>query len=199
MSDLYLVRHGQTELNVVNILQGRHDSPLTALGREQAERVGRYFKHEDIAFDHVYSSPLGRTRATASCITDQPPVLDEGLAEWGFGELEGHPNSELPPQPWGDFAVPYGGESQEQVHARMVSALAAIMERPGHERVLAVSHGAVCMEFLEHWGVCAGSLGADGLPCPGNCSIMHYSFEPSVGAFELISVLEQADLAKIVG
>ena len=38
MADLYLVRHGQTELNVKNILQGWHDSPLTARGREQALR-----------------------------------------------------------------------------------------------------------------------------------------------------------------
>ena len=36
MADLYLVRHGQTELNVRNILQGWHDSPLTVRGREQA-------------------------------------------------------------------------------------------------------------------------------------------------------------------
>lgn len=198
MRDLYLVRHGQTELNVLNILQGRHDSPLTALGKSQAERVGRYFAHEGIAFDHVYSSPLGRTRATAACITDMSPVLDEGLAEWGFGELEGHPNSELPPQPWGEFAVPFGGESQIEVHARMVSALTQIMSRPEHNCVLAVSHGAVCMEFLEHWGVAAGSLGSDGLPCPGNCSIMHYGFDVTAEQFELIEVLEQADIAKIV-
>lgn len=199
MRNLYLVRHGQTELNVEGLLQGRHDSPLTELGRAQAERVGRYFAHEDIAFDHVYSSPLGRTRATAACITDMEPTLDEGLAEWGFGELEGHPNSELPPQPWGDFAVPFGGESQAEVHVRMVSALTDIMSRPGHERVLAVSHGAVCMEFLEHWGVTASAKGDDGLPCPGNCSIMHYGYDPKTRRFELIEVLEQADLAKIVG
>ena len=36
MADLYLVRHGQTELNVQSILQGWHDSPLTARGRQQA-------------------------------------------------------------------------------------------------------------------------------------------------------------------
>ena len=199
MSDLYLVRHGQTELNVEHILQGRHDSPLTPLGRDQAERVGRYFKHEHIAFDHAYTSPLGRTRATLACITDMPATCEDGLAEWGFGSLEGHPNSELPPQPWGDFAVPYGGESQTQVHERMVGALTGIMGRPGHECVLAVSHGAVCMEFLEHWGVQAGGLGSDGLPCPGNCSIMHYAFDPAARRFELLQVLEQAELEALVG
>ena len=199
MRDLYLVRHGQTELNVQHILQGRHDSPLTALGRTQAERVGRYFKREDIVFDHAYSSPLGRTRATLACITGMPANVDDGLAEWGFGSLEGHPNSELPPQPWGDFAVPFGGESQTQVHERMVGALTTIMGRPGHNCVLAVSHGAVCMEFLEHWGVKGGSLGSDGLPCPGNCSIMHYGFDPATGEFELLRVLEQSELERLVG
>lgn len=199
MRDLYLVRHGQTELNTKNILQGRHDSPLTALGREQAERVGRYFKHEGITFDHAYTSPLGRTKATLACITDVSATCDEGLAEWGFGSLEGHPNSELPPQPWGNFAVPFGGESQTQVHERMVGALTSIMGRPGHDCVLAVSHGAVCMEFLEHWGVKTGALGADGLPCPGNCSIMHYGFDPATNQFELFRALEQLELKELVG
>ena len=58
MADLYLVRHGQTELNVQSILQGWHDSSLTARGREQALTARTAFAARGVAFDHVYSSPL---------------------------------------------------------------------------------------------------------------------------------------------
>ena len=53
MADLYLVRHGQTELNVQSILQGWHDSPLTARGREQALTARTAFAARGVAFDHV--------------------------------------------------------------------------------------------------------------------------------------------------
>ena len=54
MADLYLVRHGQTELNVRNILQGWHDSPLTARGLEQALATRAAFEARGVTFDHVY-------------------------------------------------------------------------------------------------------------------------------------------------
>ena len=71
MADLYLVRHGQTELNVQNILQGGHDSPLTARGREQALMARAAFAARGVAFDHAYSSPLGRARHTAELIVGE--------------------------------------------------------------------------------------------------------------------------------
>ena len=71
MADLYLVRHGQTELNVQNILQGWHDSPLTARGREQALATRAAFEARGISFDHAYSSPLGRARHTAGLIVGE--------------------------------------------------------------------------------------------------------------------------------
>ena len=71
MADLYLVRHGQTELNVQSILQGWHDSPLTARGRQQALATRAAFEARGVAFDHVYSSPLGRARHTAELIVGE--------------------------------------------------------------------------------------------------------------------------------
>ncbi|MFD7158171.1 histidine phosphatase family protein [Kribbella sp. NPDC059898] len=54
----YLARHGQTEWNVAGRRQGRLDSPLTALGLEQARRNGRLLTRENI--DAAFTSPLGR-------------------------------------------------------------------------------------------------------------------------------------------
>lgn len=120
MADLYLVRHGQTELNVKNILQGWHDSPLTARGREQALATRAAFAARDLAFDYVYSSPLGRARRTAELIVGEGRsiALVDDLREWHLGSLEGTSNREMPPQPWGEYPVAFGGESEAQLRAR---------------------------------------------------------------------------------
>ena len=107
MADLYLVRHGQTELNVRNILQGWHDSPLTVRGREQALATRAAFEARGISFDHAYSSPLGRARCTAELIVGEGRSIElvDDLREWHLGSLEGTSNREMPAQPWGDYPV----------------------------------------------------------------------------------------------
>ena len=179
MADLYLVRHGQTELNVQNILQGWHDSPLTARGREQALATGAAFEDRGVAFDHVYSSPLGRAWCTAELIVGegQPVELVDDLREWHLGSLEGTSNHEMPAQPWGDYPVAFGGESEGQLRERMVAALSRIMTRPRHDCVLAVSHGSACQEFLEY--VTGGG------EQPDNGAVLHFDY--CDGAFSLLS------------
>ena len=178
MADLYLVRHGQTELNVQNILQGWHDSPLTARGREQALATRAAFAARGVAFDHVYSSPLGRARRTAELIVGagRSIALVDDLREWHLGSLEGTSNRKMPPQPWGDYPVAFGGESEGELRTRMVAALSRIMVRPQHNCVLAVSHGSACQEFLEH--VTGGG------EQPDNGAVLHFGYRD--GAFSLL-------------
>lgn len=179
MADLYLVRHGQTELNVQNILQGWHDSPLTARGCEQALATRAAFEDRGVTFDHVYSSPLGRARCTAEFIVGegQPVELVDDLREWHLGSLEGTSNREMPAQPWGDYPVAFGGESEGELRERMVAALSRIMARPQHNCVLAVSHGSACQEFLGH--VTGGG------EQPDNGAVLHFDY--CDGAFSLLS------------
>ena len=87
--DLYLVRHGQTMFNEKRVIQGWCDAPLTSEGEEQAERVGRYFACEGIAFDHAYTPTLTRTQQTIERIVDMPYERVEDLREWGFWAFEG--------------------------------------------------------------------------------------------------------------
>ena len=178
MADLYLVRHGQTELNVQNILQGGHDSPLTARGREQALATRAAFKARGISFDHAYSSPLGRALHTAELIVDEGLPIEpvDDLREWHLGSLEGTSNREMPPQPWGDYPVAFGGESEAQLQSRMVAALSHIMARPQHDCVLAVSHGSACHEFLR----CVTGGGEQ----PDNGAVLHFGYFD--GAFSLL-------------
>ena len=178
MADLYLVRHGQTELNVQNILQGWQDSPLTERGREQALATRTAFAARGVAFDHVYSSPLGRARHTAELIVGEGRsiALVDDLREWHLGSLEGTSNRKLPPQPWGDYRVAFGGESESELRARTVAALSRIMARSQHNCVLAVSHGSACQEFLEY--VTGGG------EQPDNGAVLHFGYRD--GAFSLL-------------
>ena len=178
MADLYLVRHGQTELNVQNILQGWHDSPLTARGREQALATRTAFEVRGVTFDHVYSSPLGRARHTAELIAGEGRSIElvDDLREWHLGSLEGTSNRELPSQPLGDYPVAFGGESEAQLRSRMVAALSRIMDRPQHNCVLVVSHGSACREFLEYV--------AGGGEMPDNGAVLHFGYRD--GAFSLL-------------
>lgn len=192
--ELYLIRHGRTQFNEKRIIQGWCDAPLTAEGIEMARRVGRYFGRKGIAFDHAYTSTLTRTQDTMECIADVPYERVADLREWGFGAFEGERVELMPPFPWGDFYVQFDGEAQLQVRERVCRALGEIMERPGHERVIAVSHGSACREFLTKW---APGQGFDTGGVPGNCSIMRFTYED--GVFDLQEILEQDDLKKLLG
>ena len=88
---IYIVRHGQTEGNKANILQGRgSDRPLNETGEQQAEKVRRWFCGRRIMIDRVYSSPLLRAVQTARIIAgDVPIITDEHLLEMDYGPYEG--------------------------------------------------------------------------------------------------------------
>ena len=161
-----------------NILQGWQDSPLTERGREQALATRTAFAARGVAFDHVYSSPLGRARRTAELIVGEGRsiALVDDLREWHLGSLEGTSNRKMPAQSWGDYPVAFGGESETQLRARMVAALSRIMARSQHNCVLAVSHGSACQEFLEY--VTGGG------EQPDNGAVLHFGYRD--GAFSLL-------------
>ena len=151
---IFLVRHGQTEFNVEGRMQGRRDSPLTPLGVEQARRMGACLKDlvEDPATVELIASPLGRTVRTAEIIRETAGldcriVADERLAEVHLGEWEGLTREEIAPlAPTGLIDSPGwlcrtpGGETFEDLIARLSSFLADVDETDGRRR-LVVAHG----------------------------------------------------------
>ena len=64
---IYIIRHGQTEMNKAGRLQGRRDVPLNENGEKQAEEAAGILS--GIEFDHVFSSPLTRAVRTAEIVT----------------------------------------------------------------------------------------------------------------------------------
>ncbi|MFV2052525.1 histidine phosphatase family protein [Aliiroseovarius sp. YM-037] len=97
---LFVLRHGQTEWNLDGRLQGRRDSPLTALGRAQAEQQRGLLRQ--VAADHpnlkIYCSPLGRARQTAEIATAGLGLafeVDARLQEVSAGAWEGLTRDEV--------------------------------------------------------------------------------------------------------
>ncbi|MBE6469122.1 MAG: histidine phosphatase family protein [Coriobacteriaceae bacterium] len=191
---LYFVRHGRTLFNERRIIQGWVDSPLTPEGEQQASRVGRYVRQAGIRFDHAFASTLARTHQTLERITDMSFERVPDLREWSFGEFEGERVELMPHRPWGDFFKQFGGEGEQEFSGRVNGALTQIMRRPGHESVLAVSHGSASLAFMQRWRDPSDTRYTD---VPGNCSLARYAFDGE--GFTLEEVLEQDDMRRILG
>ena len=90
MSKIYIIRHGQTDLNKKHILQGRVDEPLNEDGILQAKAAAALLDSLGVTIDQVWSSPLGRAQDTARIITgeDVPLRTDERLLEMDYGPYE---------------------------------------------------------------------------------------------------------------
>lgn len=87
---LYLIRHGETQLNQKSCYYGKTDAVLTAKGEEQADALGKYLK--DISFDQVFVSPLKRAVETADRLCLGRKIAykyDSRLEEQDFGIFEG--------------------------------------------------------------------------------------------------------------
>lgn len=180
---LYLLRHGQTLFNTRGIVQGWCDSPLTELGIRQAELAREWFEEGGVSFDHAYCSPAERACDTVEIVTRGKMAYerDRGLKEFSYGLIEGCSYQLVLPgtyNPYGDFLVPFGGDSETEVIARMRGALTAIMERPGHESVLAVSHGACTRAFVSSCDE-TSELHVPNRVAP-NCSVHVFSYEGGV-------------------
>ncbi|MDR6175553.1 broad specificity phosphatase PhoE [Nocardioides zeae] len=94
--EVFLARHGETVWNREKRRQGRLDSPLTEAGIENAEQVAELVA--GMAPDRLYSSPLGRARATAEIVGRRlgiPATVVDDLAEIDHGEVGGLTNAEI--------------------------------------------------------------------------------------------------------
>nr|WP_250885706.1 histidine phosphatase family protein [Shewanella jiangmenensis] len=95
VSELYILRHGQTEFNAERRLQGHCNSPLTPLGQAQAQAYGNRLKKLGNLDDfQLISSPLGRAMQTAALVAqtlgrdERSIIADERIKEAGLGEFE---------------------------------------------------------------------------------------------------------------
>lgn len=146
----YFMRHGETEMNVTETMQGWVDSKLTAKGRNAAKAAGETYSYLPIS--HIFSSTLGRAADSADLflqgygqsITINP--LDH-FKERSWGKYEGKPVSERPEQVW---LTPEGGESWLQFVTRIHTGLELALNQA--EMPLIISHGGTFGAMAELLG-----------------------------------------------
>jgi probable phosphoglycerate mutase len=149
VSQLWLVRHGETEWSA----SGRHtsttDIDLTDAGVAAAERLRPVLAAETFAL--VLSSPRRRARRTAELAGFEPEV-DDDLVEWGYGDYEGLTTDEIRETVpgWTVWTHPCpGGETPEQVTERMDRVVARVRAVDGD--VVVFAHGHALPALAARW------------------------------------------------
>lgn len=140
---IYIVRHGQTEYNVVGRYGGRIDVPLNENGINQAYELRDILKN--IKFDFVFSSPLKRALETAEIICNNDIIKDDRLIERNNGDLEGKLKTEIDEFP--DFNDPnetrYNIENIVDFRNRIYDFFNEIKNQYRGKDVLVVTHAGV--------------------------------------------------------
>ena len=181
---IYIIRHGQTELNNRSALQGRSDHPLNETGIAQAEAAAKRLWEQGITFDRVFSSPLTRAIQTARIVAPGlKPVVDDRLIEMDYGPFEGEdltrPSVELATF-FRDFIhnpAPEGMEPLASVVERAAAFIEDIRNLPGN--TLISTHAIAMKGILE--ALTPGSGGAYWSKHIGNCAV--YAVENKSGVF----------------
>ena len=158
MSQLILVRHGQSEWNQQNLFTGWRDPDLTDQGVTEARNAGGALKAEGITFDIAFTSELIRAQKTCALLleeqgqTDLQIICDLALNERDYGDLSGL-NKDDAREKWGEEQVliwrrsynipPPGGESLRDTAERVLPYFnSTIMARiHAGENVLVAAHG----------------------------------------------------------
>ena len=169
---IYIVRHGQTEMNNRKVLQGRSDYPLNGAGIAQAQKAADELKH--ISFTKVYTSPLKRAVQTVEIIAPKAhAVIDDRLIEMDYGPYEGTDLNRLPPEIltfFNDFVhnpAPDGMERLSSVVERAGNFLEEIRNLEGD--ILISTHAIAMKGILEY--LTPGSDGAYWSKYIGNCAV----------------------------
>lgn len=189
MTEIYLIRHAQSEGNLYRMMQGQWDGEVTELGRRQIAALAERFR--DVHIDAVYSSDLSRTRMTAGAILkyhDLPLHTSRALREMDLGPWEGKFFGDLKksePEALRTFVLDMGSwhidgaETCRDASERIYPCFLEIARENDGRTVAVVSHGAVMRCLLSR---CLGvGLGdTDALPISTNTGVTHLFYDNGV-------------------
>ena len=190
---LYIIRHGQTELNTKMLMQGRSDHPLNETGLAQADEAAARFAEMGVTIDRIYSSPLIRAVQTAERIApDAELAIDERLIEMDYGPYEGMDLRAPAPEVMAFFMdfvnvpAPEGMEPLPEVVSRLGSFLEEIREEASMRNVLISTHAIAMKGALEY--LTPASQGSYWSKNIGNCDI--YAAEASEDGYTVPQCLD---------
>ncbi|WP_129672877.1 histidine phosphatase family protein [Candidatus Chloroploca sp. Khr17] len=178
---ILLIRHGETDWNMIGRWQGHADVPLNAIGLQQAELVANRLATEGHRFDAIYSSDLARASATARAIGADVKVdvqLLPSLREIDLGTWSGLTYEEIKAKFPEEIALldqnidmpRGGGESLSDLRNRVVEAVTALGNAHPGQTLAVVTHGGCIRMLLAHADNYAGD-GFKRFPHIGNTSI----------------------------
>ena len=165
---LYIVRHGETEWNVIKRFQGQLNTPLTEKGMEKLRKTGK--KLENVLFDEVYTSELGRTVASAEIILNEKNGYKNNklelqklaeLNEVYFGVWQGLTYEEVflkYPEEGNNYFYNVKNYKAENVEAekledaleRFLKGINKILDSHESGNILVVTHGTVFEMFMNY-------------------------------------------------
>ena len=156
---IYLIRHGETDLNKRGVVQGRGmDTDLNDFGRKQSEAFYKAYKH--VPFDKIYTSTLKRTHQTVKGFIDLniPWTQYAGLDELAWGIYEGKESTEEMRNAFtemmagwtkGDLHLKFDeGESPLEVKERQLEVLEKLIAENEAKNILICMHGRAMRLFL---------------------------------------------------
>ncbi len=153
-TELWLVRHGETEWSLSGKHTSRTDIPLTEHGRQRAVELRDYLA--GMKFDAVFVSPMQRARETCAIAGyGSQAVIDDGLKEWDYGVFEGRTTAEIGAEipgwsVWKNEIV--GGETVEHVGERADGVIARALVTNGEtHRVALFAHAHILRILAARW------------------------------------------------
>lgn len=164
MTEIWFIRHGETDWNRQRRLQGWQDIPLNEFGRNQAGLLASRLREDarNTPIAAIYSSDLQRAHATATPVSEQLDLrvrIEPGIRERGFGVLEGLDLDRI------DVLAPEaaaawrsrdplrpldGGETLGQFQSRVIATVDDVASRHIGERILMFTHGGVLDIIWRH-------------------------------------------------
>ena len=163
---LYMIRHGQSHVNLADWANGNTDEGLTELGQKQAQALAASFYQEVATIDVLYCSTMRRARETAAPLAQASGKLaiqyDDRLREIGNNRLDHTPwpNDQLPrhyaeywssERPFSSVTpVVEGGETMMHFRTRIGLFIEDMVERHAGQTVVAVCHGGVIEISFDH-------------------------------------------------
>ena len=203
MTELILIRHGETDWNRELRFQGHINVPLNATGHEQARRLADRIAADRPVVHHLVCSDLIRTQQTAQPSLEVlfPQALietltDSSLREQSFGVVDGLRVDDIKVDhadawaQWLRFEADYGmpgGETTRQFHTRVMDAVRRIAQQYNGQTVMVVTHGGV-LDMV--WRTAQG-IGLDG---PRQSDIPNAGFNRVRVQGDAVELLQWADV-----
>ena len=169
--EIYIFRHGESDYNAENRIQGRLDIPLNKTGTRQAKKLAKILS--TINFDCIYTSPLSRALQTATMVAkpkNTKIIVKDGLRERGFGDFSGktlrildlpkdfpiNTNHEIINIPLSLIKdanyIPPNGESYNMFRQRVYDIMNEILQNNKEAKTIGIStHGGVIGIFIKEY------------------------------------------------